>query len=490
MDLMANNLEVLYDKLYKWSVKTIRTYNSDNLNRSDSLHNSQYIFKALKLLEERPILFKLCLDEYSTIRRSIVSQSFIEQLTKSTFAKDSYHSINFVTEIMSWVYETVQVERNHLINLFKECSDKLKNLEVDESSNRKNGETSLANGINNLAIDSNEIKDNHLLTNEEIKLKDYLSFIMESLDEAIKVRLEQILLKETNCISSFNLRNLLKYYNQQLSSLLNKKSKLTKTLAELYLVSDKIFINSLNCYCTFELAKNSNFDFEEISSSLNSTPIISKTNQILKELINSQNYLTKEDKQEVISTIMNIIFEPYLQAVQTTVLKLNHLEKHIFIINCLNEMYDVLNRSEHAGSFKDQLKSMVQENCNDIVLIYSSNSLTSCDLHTLYQTILKEQSNANRQQLATQPSCYPIALQSCNKKVEHFINQYDNYILAKLMLIKKNETRSKLKRKCLENWVQIYQLIYDQVHSPYGYDEPDKILNIKPELIKQKFNLE
>ena len=123
MDAMSNNLEILYDKLYKWTVKTIRSYNVDNLNNKnlDSSTNSQYIYHALQLLEERTILFKLCLDEYSTIRRSIVSQQFIEQLTKGNLIKENYQSINYVTEIMNWIYETMQIERNLLANLFREC---------------------------------------------------------------------------------------------------------------------------------------------------------------------------------------------------------------------------------------------------------------------------------------------------------------------------------------------------------------------------------
>lgn len=497
IDNMANNLEILYDKLYKWTVKTIRTYNSDqnNLNKNLDNLNSQHIYKALKLLEERPILFKLCLDEYSTIRRSIVSQQFIEQLTKSNLTKENYQSINFVTEILSWVYETVQVERNHLVNLFKECSNQLKRLNeknvfVGDEKSMIDSDSSLNSSMNSSSVNINT-RD---LLNEEDKLKDYLSFIMESLDEPIKVRLEQILLKETNCINSFNLRNLLKYYNQQLLNLLNRRSKLNQTVSELYLVSHRIFINSLNCYCTFDLSKNSNYDFEEISPTLNSTPIISKTNQLLKELISSQqnsNCLTKDEKQEIFSTIFNIIFEPYLNAVNTTVLKLSYLEKHIFIINCLNEMYDVLGRTEFADSFRDQLKSKILENCNQIVYEYCSNSLSLCDLSTLYNTILKEQTNPTKQSLAVQAGCYSLGLQSCNKKIEHFINSYDNYFLAKIMLVKKNETRSKIKHACLEQFCQIYQLIFEQVHSPNsGYDDPNKILQIRPEIIREKFNLD
>lgn len=489
MDNMSNNLEILYDQLYKWTVKAIRSYNSDSGRASfersleGGQSGSQHIFRALKLLEERPILFKLVLDEYSTIRRSIVSQQFIEQLTKGTLSKESYQSIHYVTEILSWVYETVQVERNHLKNLFKECSSQLRSLADEESAAHENG---LTNGESA----SGPIKDDNLL-GEENKLKDYLSFIMESLDEPIKVRLEQTLLKETSCLNSFNLRNLLKYYSQQLLGLLNRRSKLSQTISELYLVSHKIFINSLNCYCTFELAKNSNYDFEEISPTLNSTPIISKTNQLLKELIGSQqsSHLTGAEKQEIIITILNIIFDPYLNAVNTTVLKLAYLERHIFIINCLNEMYDVLGRTEFAGAFRDQLKARILENCNQIVYEYCSSSLSLCDLSTLYNTILSNQ--ANPKPLAQQAGCYLLALQSCNKKVEHFVNSYDNYFLAKIMLIKKSETRSRIKRNCLEQFCQIYELIFQNVHSASsGYDDPNKVLALSPQSIREKLNLE
>lgn len=505
MDNMSNNLEVLYDKLYKWTVKAIRSYNSDasraSVERSldgGQSGQSQHIFKALQLLEERPILFKLVLDEYSTIRRSIVSQQFIEQLTKGTLTKESYQSIHYVTEILSWVYETVQVERNHLKNLFRECSGRLRSLVDDEAATApenglSNGESASNGPTTNSSINSeisSTIKDDHLLGVEN-KLKDYLSFIMESLDEPIKVRLEQTLLKETNCLNSFNLRNLLKYYSQQLLGLLNRRSKLSQTISELYLVSHKIFINSLNCYCTFELAKNSNYDFEEISPTLNSTPILSKTNQLLKELIASQqsSHLTGAEKQEIIVTILNIVFDPYLNAVNTTVLKLAYLERHIFIINCLNEMYDVLGRSEHAGSFRDQLKARILENCNQIVYEYCSSSLSLCDLSTLYNTILSNQSNPKP--LAQQAGCYLLALQSCNKKVEHFMNSYDNYFLAKIMLIKKSETRSRIKRNCLEQFCQIYELIFQNVHAASsGYDDPNKVLSLSPQSIREKLNLE
>ncbi|XP_017462086.1 PREDICTED: conserved oligomeric Golgi complex subunit 6-like, partial [Rhagoletis zephyria] len=139
MDLMSKYEELANEKLYRWAIGVLRTITAANLDTVLELHSNS-LFRALASLQTKEVLFKHCMDEYTTVRRSAVSHAFIEALTRgrssgstsgssSTSSAHHYPAMErysadirrYVSDMLSFIYQTVVLERETLSTLLKLC---------------------------------------------------------------------------------------------------------------------------------------------------------------------------------------------------------------------------------------------------------------------------------------------------------------------------------------------------------------------------------
>lgn len=77
-------------------------------------------------LQDRPVLFKYVIDEFSTNRRSILVKMFIEALTSGENGNKpiEFHvhdSKRYIADIFSWLHQAIHNERESLLILCRNC---------------------------------------------------------------------------------------------------------------------------------------------------------------------------------------------------------------------------------------------------------------------------------------------------------------------------------------------------------------------------------
>ena len=114
----------IMDLMYRWTISILRTINMDSIE----LHS--HLFRSISYLQKKDVLFKHCLDEYTTVRRSTISHVFIEALTRGRTSNNTHYPameryshdiLRYVGDMLSFLHQTVVFEKDMLNNLLKFC---------------------------------------------------------------------------------------------------------------------------------------------------------------------------------------------------------------------------------------------------------------------------------------------------------------------------------------------------------------------------------
>uniref|UniRef100_A0AC34FGC6 Conserved oligomeric Golgi complex subunit 6 n=1 Tax=Panagrolaimus sp. ES5 TaxID=591445 RepID=A0AC34FGC6_9BILA len=174
---ISTNLEAkrseAYNILFSSIQRECRLLNAEFLELKPLLYQS---FEALQCKEE---LFTAALDEYSNARRGYTVHAFIDALTKGNksgtqrpIEQFSNESLRYINDMLAWIHQELEVERELLGTLLKNCKP----------------------------------ESVHSLT------KKILATISEGLCQPLRLRVEQSLTRETNCVVLYRLSSLFLYY--------------------------------------------------------------------------------------------------------------------------------------------------------------------------------------------------------------------------------------------------------------------------------------
>ncbi|XP_015782944.1 conserved oligomeric Golgi complex subunit 6 [Tetranychus urticae] len=449
MDAMSVLEEAAFERLYKWTLNALRSFNPDSMEMNNLL------FKAIGFISERTVLLKNCLDEYGTIRRAAVVRNLIDALTRGgpggnppPFDLNSNDPVRYVGDILTWVHQAIASEKELLVQLLQQCDP---------------------------------------TTFKEINpIKTSLSFIMESLNRPIKARIEQLLMSEPSSTKShgplvlFKIKNLIKFYSKVFSTELLPDSQLVYTMVEIDSLAHRVFINSLNFHCAYKLGKSADGDNEQPPIDLTPTDSLMQTIYLIDQILSFQNsfILSPVDRQEIMITMVNVVIKPLIQACRVCAAKLPGLEMSIFLLNCFHEIYQIISKCEFVDEFKEALENQINDYQTSLINENASNIITYFGLTAVYYAIKNE---ANLP-LSSITGCDALALQFCSKKVDFFLAKPDNFQLPQLSYLKSVELRDNIKRKSLEFLCQMYREIYEAINKKENeYDEPESLLTQTPD---------
>lgn len=149
---MSQYEKIANDKLYHWTINVLHSINLETMEMHTQL------FKCIAYLQSKKVLFGHCLDEYVTVRRSAVSHSFIEALTRGrTSHNTNYQAIElysvdivrYAGDMLSFIHQSIVFERDMLKTLFKECNQE----EIEQNKTITNVLSSITEG--KLLVESN-----------------------------------------------------------------------------------------------------------------------------------------------------------------------------------------------------------------------------------------------------------------------------------------------------------------------------------------------
>ncbi|UXI15649.1 hypothetical protein NH340_JMT01592 [Sarcoptes scabiei] len=453
MDLMSKYEEKACDKLYRFTVNILRTTNLDFIE----LHPQMY--DSIAYLQTKDILFKNCLDEYVIIRRSTVTHSFIEALTRGVNApsnKTNYSAmelyssdiVRYIRDMLSFLHQTFLFERELLKTLLKKC---------DQAE------------LNRLSI-----------------IKIVISSISEGVIRILKIRIENSLnsfdridsvdLQMKRTKNFFQVKNIISFYLQTFNQILSDTSAFIFFMKELLVSSDKVCYNSLKFLCSnIGHQKSDAIPFRATNLKLNSHDHLRSYAQLINDLLESiKSSITANADEQQLETqrILGCIFEPCLQFIFITSSMFSSIEMTIFNLNCFEYLKKTINKFKFTDSFQSNLQNQIDESVEIAIneqFQWFINSLSMNSIYnTLEQTILKQ----SKIPLSSVSGCDPIAITAFLHSLEKFANNPKQFEMKNFVYISDPSLR------------KIYDFLIDPVNKYHGIiesikykpDELEKIL--------------
>ncbi|KAH7693882.1 Conserved oligomeric Golgi complex component 6, partial [Aphelenchoides avenae] len=315
-------LDAAYQVLYLSIQRECRLLNVEFLELKPLLYQS---FEAL---QERIPLFEKALEEFSNARRNYVVRAYIDALTKGgktavqrPIEQLSSEPLRYVNDMLAWIHQAIEVERELLSALLKNCKP--------------------------------EVTSTYQ--------KQVICGISDALCQPLKLRVEQTLSRETNCVVLYRLSSLFLFYQRTFETTISVDSLLYKTLKELHELCSNMFFSAVNS------------TMQRITSHMNVPDYdllpVNAVNQallLLRDILESQNdgaFTAVSDKKEMYSKIFAYILDPLNQSVQLVCSNLhNHLDVAVYMLNCLNAIKSVIILYQYTDTKIEMIKAQIDAN--------------------------------------------------------------------------------------------------------------------------------
>ena len=221
MDQSSRNLNIGYQKLYRWIQKEFKTLNLE------SPHISSIIRRALRALAERPTLFQSCLDFFAEAREHVLTDAFYSALTGSSSENDqnpmtkpiefyAHDPLRYVGDMLAWTHSATVSEREALESLFISDGD-----EISKSFQAGRQAEPWSAG------DDEENFDGRKALGELVNRN------VAGIARALRQRIEQVLQNHEDAVLLYKIANLVIFYRVTFIKLLGSGSSLLETLSSL-----------------------------------------------------------------------------------------------------------------------------------------------------------------------------------------------------------------------------------------------------------------
>lgn len=220
MDQSSRNLNIGYQKLYRWIQKEFKTLNLE------SPHISSIIRRALRALAERPTLFQSCLDFFAEAREHVLTDAFYSALTGSWSENDqnpmtkpiefyAHDPLRYVGDMLAWTHSATVSEREALESLFISDGD-----EISKSFQAGRQAEPWSAG-------DDENFDGRKALGELVNRN------VAGIARALRQRIEQVLQNHEDAVLLYKIANLIIFYRVTFIKLLGSDSSLLETLSSL-----------------------------------------------------------------------------------------------------------------------------------------------------------------------------------------------------------------------------------------------------------------
>ena len=220
MDQSSRNLNIGYQKLYRWIQKEFKNLNLENPQISSVIR------RALRALAERPSLFQSCLDYFAKAREHVLTDAFYAALTGSSAENDlnpmtkpidfhAHDTLRYVGDMLAWTHSATVSEREALESLF-----------VSEGDEISKGFQAGRQAEPWTAADS-EVFDGLKA------LRDVVNRNVAGVSRALRQRVEQVLQNHEDPVLLYKIANLINFYRITFAKLLGPDSILLETLFSL-----------------------------------------------------------------------------------------------------------------------------------------------------------------------------------------------------------------------------------------------------------------
>ncbi|XP_053685467.1 conserved oligomeric Golgi complex subunit 6 [Sabethes cyaneus] len=430
MEEMTLHQEAALERLYRWTQSHCRNVDTNEIGH--------LLTQAMARLQERPVLFKYVIDEYSTARRSVVVRSFIDALTVGEAHVKPIEMLahdpkRYIGDMLAYIHQILPVERENLLALVKKC-DK----DVTE-------QTQLA------------------MTN-----------ISDGVCHPLKVRVEMILNSEKDTIVLYSISNLIRFYQNIISNVV-KGGQLEQCIAELLAHSETSYLNSL-AYQVKQLLQGPSehkLGLEPPQTDLVPSPSVGRLLNLLKEILSVASMV--EGSQSDILKIVSCVIDPLLQSIQESASHLPTTDMAVYLLNSLYQIESVLTIYEYMEDRLERLQAQSDAQIDTLTSEQASSLVANLNLGPIYTVLQSNVSQIEQRHL-----------QLFMSKLDSFLEMPEILLLPQVNLLLSGNHRSTVQKRSFNVIVAIYKQIYERIHDPSsGYENPEAVLSKTPEQVTE-----
>ena len=427
MESMAMHLETAYERLYHWCQSQCRTMNSEFPEINSTLR------KALKELNERPILLQYCIDEYSIARRMALVRSFIDALTRerSTGRPIELHShdpVRYCGDMFGWLHQAIATENDHVASLLSDHDTK-----------------------QSLPI---------------------LSMVTEGCCRPLHTRVEQVVVSTRHPVLAYNLVNLLRYYTGVFQGLLKERAPLVQTLTDLTDLQSKMFFSALNAQ-TAKILEGMEAPLPDLSPS----PKVGETLSLLQSILSSQDLtsLGSGGHEQQLLLILTTCIDPLIQSCNDAVATMSRLDRAVYLVNSLYLVQSTVSLYEFTDRQVESLEQQMQAHMDTVVSEHSDH-LSEVVGFTKFRAALSHNqlTDESFESLNVSPQILPP-----------LISAPDQYQLPQCKLLSSAHLRDAVQQKAFEHFCQTYESICAAVTTEKGEEVTKSLFPQPPEQIRK-----
>lgn len=356
LEQASKNLNLGFQKLYKWTQREFKTLNLENPQMSSSIRH------ALRVLAERPSLFQSCVDSFSEARERILSEAFHVALTgtSSSGAVDdgikpidltAHDTMRHVGDMLAWVHAAAVSEREALEVLFVAEGEELakglkygKDTEVWRLLADDRGHESEFDGLKALG----DLVDKNL----------------SGTARQLQQRVEQIIQTNEEVVPAYKLATLLSFYRTVFDKLLGSSTDILACVKSLEAEALRQFRSLIKDDIASVQGRSQN-----VPADLGPPKFLTDALEQLKVIMQTydSSLSSHENREFDFELVLSYAFEPFLSACESMAGMMTPLEGSIFTINAnaLAEKY--LDAFSFTKTRADQLGQKVKAEAAKIV---------------------------------------------------------------------------------------------------------------------------
>lgn len=407
MDQRSRNLNIAYQKLYRWIQREFKTLDLENPQISSMIR------RALRALAEKPTMFQSCLDFFAEAREHVLTDAFYSALTgsstdheQSSMTKpiefNAHDPLRYVGDILAWAHSTTVSEREALENLFISEGDEIaKGIQAGRKSEPWS------------AIDSEAFDGQKALA-------ELVNRNLAGVARALRQRVEQVIQNHEDPVLIYKIANLDNFYRVTFRKLLGPESSILETLSAL----EDSALSQFHTIIKDHIAS--------LQGDLILTPPNLRIPQFLDEALIQLKALLKSfdsslcpasSREADFLPILSAALSPYIEICQRLAQKLEPPATAIFLCNCLLAVKATISPYDFTTNQTTSLDSSLNNHIEELTSHQHAFFRDTSGLQPLLEALapFSSLSSSSLLTILSLPAVQPAALSAASQTLDEFL---------------------------------------------------------------------
>lgn len=431
---MTLHQEGALERLYRWTQQHCRSLDTANAA------TTTLVLESMRRLQERPVLFKYVLDEYATVRRSILVRNFIDALTSGPKPIEEHASDpqRYVGDMFAWLHQAIPSEKDSLMQLVQQCNTQECSQTIQET----------------------------------------LASICDGVCHPLKLRIEIVLNSSSTATTNndrqtfvlYGVANLIRFYEQVLNEVVHG-GQLQECLRDLQVASEQAYLTALAGQVKAYLSGGLEPPNNDLAPSKNVTRALA----LLKEILSVANMTSSSVRQSDIAKIVSTVLDPLIQAVTESASHLPTIDMAVYLLNSLYAMQSTLAMYEYMEERMERLQGQCEAQVDTLTSQQATSLVNHLNLSPIY-TILQTTTRVGMG-----------SLKQFTDKFAAFLEMPEMLLLPQVMMLQSGNHRLSVQKSSFQVISTIYQQLWDKLNGEAEKEEEkaSQVMKYTPEEVAE-----